>query len=144
MAHYEDVAALQEMIVVAESADISASGTAASFSHPIRAIQVDDPQQYKIALVEATFTHPGGTPVYISTNLVGFTRVGSQMTNTVYRVPDMPAGEQHIVQQAAIVQWRPYAAFTNANLIECVLTDSAGALIAAAGTTSLTFAIRRI
>ena len=58
--------AISSLIVVATSADPKATGTSAHFSHPIRQLTVDDPQQYQIALVSIDFDHPGGTPVYVS------------------------------------------------------------------------------
>lgn len=144
MAHIERVAAQQEIILVCESADPQATGNQASFAHPIRAIIVDDPANYKITMVEITYTAPGATPVYVSCNLVDRTRVGSQNVNILYRCPDTPAGAIHLIQNASVVQWRPYAALREANQVEIQLTNAAGQLIAAAGTTSVTLAIRRI
>jgi len=95
--------AISSLIVVATSADPKATGTSAHFSHPIRQLTVDDPQQYQIALVSIDFDHPGGTPVYVSCNLAALTRYGSGEANILYRIGDHSAGTLNVQQTGSIV-----------------------------------------
>ena len=145
MANFEHVSsAITSSILVATSADPLARGTAASFSHSIRQLTVDDPQAYQIALVSIDFDHPGGTPVYVSCNLAALSRYGSGEANVLYRVGDHAAGPMHVQQTGSIVMWYPYAPITTADSVEISLTDSTGALITASGSTTVTMAIRRV
>jgi len=145
MANFEQSAsALTTTLLVATSADPQVRGTAGHFLHPIRSLTVDDYQQYMIALVDITFTHPGTGSVFVSTNLSGLTRVGSQLVNTIYRIPTMAAGEQTLEQHGSIVKWYPYGSFVTASEVEIQLTDALGVTIPAAGVTTVTLAIRRI
>jgi len=129
---------------VATSADPQARGTAGHFTHPIRAFTVDEPQEYMIALVDLSFTHSRTGAVFVSTNLAGRTRVGSQIVNAIYRIPVMAAGEQHVEQTGSIIRWYPYASIETATSVEIDLTDALGATIPAAGVTTVTLAIRRV
>ena len=144
--HFESASAYEQQLMVLTSGDTEATGNAATFSHPIRMLEVDDPAHYAITLVDADFRHPGpATSVYITTNLVGFSRTGSQMTNTLYRVPPMAAGRVHVIQNASVVQWRPYGPKV-ATLVEVQLTDSTGTPIAVSpgDYSTITVAIRRV
>jgi len=145
MANFEHPsAAITTTILVATSADPQVRGTPGHFSHPIRALTVDDPQQYMVALVDITFDHPGTGAVFISTNLADLTRVGSQMVNSIFRIPLMAVGEQHVLQTGSIIRWYPYGSFTTVSEVEIQLTDSFGQTIPATGVTTVTLAIRRI
>jgi len=145
MANFEPAAAaISTTLLVATSADPQARGNAGSFVHPIRSFTVDNPAAYMVALVDLSFTHPGTGAVFVSTNLAGFTRVGSQMVNTIYRIPLMAAGEQHVEQTGSIIRWYPYASMDTASEVQIQLTDAMGNTIPAAGVTTVTLAIRRV
>lgn len=144
--HFEDASQYEQTLMVLTSGDPNVTGTAASFSHPVRQFVVDDPSNYAITLVSVDFRHPGSTTsVYVSCNLVGFSRVGSQMTNTLFRVEPRTAGRLHYVQNQSVVEWRPYGPAT-LTVADVQLTDSTGALIPVSpgDYTTLTVAIRRI
>ena len=131
------------IVLTAVSNDPKAIGTAAAFSHPISLIKVDDPGDWEIAMVSCRFTTPGATPVFLSTNLVDLSRVGSELANTLFEIPTLPAGEVHVEQQGSIPLWLPYAGIRQANEVEIELSLPSGVAIPAAGTTSVTLAIRR-
>ena len=109
---------------MATSADLQACGNAGSFVHPIRSFTVDNPGAYMLWLVNLSFTHPGTGAVFVSTNLAGFTCVDSQMVNTIYRIPVIAAGEQHVEQTGSIIRWYPYASMDTASEVQIQLTDA--------------------
>jgi len=145
MANFEHPAsAFSSTILIATSADPEATGGAGHFTHPIRNLTVDDPQRYAIALVDITLTHPGTGSVFVSCNLAALTRVGSQLANSIYRIPNMVAGEHTVEQRGTIVRWIPYGSFNTATDVEIQLTDAFGVTLPATGTTTVTLAIKRM
>lgn len=145
MANYEHPASLANTtMIVATSADPLSRGTPGHFTHPIRKFTVEDPQSYMITLVSISLDHPGTGSVYVSTNLAALTRVGSQLVNSIYRIPIMTAGDQYVEQLGSIVQWIPYASMITATEVEIELTDALGNTLAPTGVTTVTLAIRRV
>jgi hypothetical protein len=137
-------------IMILTSEDPTALGDARSFSHNIRPFRVDDPENYEVALVSIDYpAPPAATAVFIGLNFVGFGRVGSQLTNTLYRLPSrVGVIDAHFVQDQSIVEWRPLAG-SEFSVAEVALTDPTGALVfkydaAFFPKTIVTIAIRRI
>jgi hypothetical protein len=132
-------------IIVLTSADPTAEGNATSFSHNIRQFAVDDASDYEVAMISLDWPS-NNTSTYVSCNLVGFTRVGSQMTNTLFRIPPTNiALHSHYAQNQSIVQWMPLAA-SSFTVAQVALTESTGTLLPApsGSQTVLTIAIRKV
>jgi hypothetical protein len=142
-----DAGTRQLVVMSFHSDDPQAVGVVTNFSHPIHAFTVDDAQNYEVALVSVDYPSPGGTDsVYVGCSMVGVTRSGSQLSNTLYRLPPAPAATNahHLVQQS-IVPWRPLA--SNAfNVVEVALTNDSGVPIPqpVGSRVILTIAIRRV
>lgn len=135
---------LQQTLIVATSSDPLAQGTASAFKHAIPPFSVESPTDYVISLVDISFDHSGTGEIFVNTNLVGFSRIGSQLVQTLFRVPTLPAGSVHVQQTGSIVKWLPYGPYTTASYVEVTLTDAYGAFIPASGVTTLTMSIRKL
>lgn len=145
MANFEHRSAAATTInLIVTSGDPQASGTAGDFEHPVRRLHLAESAHYQVALAEISFTHPGGSSVYVSTSLAAPSRVGSQTANIIYRVPDMPAGPIDIHQTSSLVQWFPLdGGLDTIDRIEMKLTTSTGNVIPNVGFTTATLVIRR-
>lgn len=136
---------LEQILITLSSADATAIGTAAAWSHDIVPLNLSGAAEYSVALVEADFTAPGNTSVFFSCSLAGMSRVGSSQANLVCRIPPQTAGVVHFTPSGNIVQWRPTsAAIRSSSNVECSLTLPSGSLITAAGQSTITIALRRI
>jgi hypothetical protein len=145
---HDGIASTRDLtIMVLTSEDPTALGNYSSFSHNIRPFRVDDPANYEVALVSIDYPSPGTTAIFVGVNFVGFGRVGSQLTNTLYRLPQAALGvNTKFVQDQSIVEWRPLAG-SEFSVAEVTLTTPAGAPISFVGgspKTILTIAVRRV
>ena len=133
-------------IMVLTSAEPTVIGNATNFSHTIRPFEVTDNANYEIAMVSIDYPSNGSTSTYVSCDIVGVSRVGSQLTNILFRIPQQPvAANSHYTQNQSIILWRPLA--TKAfSVVNVTLTDSSGAYLPVPGGahTTLTVAIRRV
>jgi hypothetical protein len=131
-------------ILICTSADLRVSGTSTDFKHPIRPFIVDSANKYEVALVSIDYPAPTGESVFVSSNLVGFSRVGSGTANTLFRIPPQPKSTHtHYTQSQSIVEWYPLAS-DRISFVEVKLTNSAGVVIPPLGSVLLTVAIRKI
>ena len=92
--------------LVLPSGDVAASGNRGAYTIPLsNPLQLDNSSEWEVAMVSASFPHPGnGYSVFISCSLCDYSRVGSVMSQLLFRVaPSNTQALARAIQDSVIV-----------------------------------------
>lgn len=123
------------VVVVATSAEPSAQGNGVddlryNFTHTINQLDLPADEEWSVGLARISFYAASGTPVIISADVVQPSRVGSQIVNELYSIPETTTtGTQDV--EALNIMFRPVASST-INSIQVKITDQQGNALPAA------------
>lgn len=140
-----------ETIITLPSGDVNSIGDASNYTIQLpQPINLAPNGYYEIALIDASFSNPGNTQnsVYILSDIVDFSIVGSSKVQIVYKTEPMLKSTTeltmyYMLEKGSLVQWRPL--YKNSfNSINVRIQQSNGTPVPSTHFSTITIAIKRI